>query len=153
MPRSRNEDVSPADTDPVLGARRERYLTAMRAAGFATDREWSERSGFSNSHINKVLNGKIIDPRGSFYDKACTPWRINPDYLRFGTLPVILPEALDTTDDPYPTRAPLVAAAHSLPDPAGSLIVRDLLAESHHETDPGPLHWGIRYLALLHKYL
>jgi transcriptional regulator with XRE-family HTH domain len=131
--------------------RAKRFLDVKEALGW-TEREWASKADVSHSHITNVINGVIEQPQIGFYIKTARASGATIGFLADGQQPMWSADLHPDTTDPYPTRAPMVAAARLLPVPYRDAVVDGLLVDSDHEVDPGAGYWSAQFSALIQKF-
>lgn len=144
--------AKPKDQNPDAVSRAERLKKVKKALGWSWEK-WSTKSGYSRSYLSNLVQGHMEAPTIDVLLRVADSAGASLQFLATGKGPMwareLQPEALD----PYPSRAPFVAAARLLPYGFAESVAAELLAQqANDDGDPGAAHWSALLTALLTKH-
>lgn len=130
--------VAMSDKDwSTLAARVQWCIDAHRVKNAAA---WSEAAGLARSYVGRIKNEGIV-PSGDVIEKMATAAGVSFDWLRHGEG---MPSGRVELDDPYPSRAPVIAMAEASGVPHGA--IEALKADRFADGDPGEEVWRERLI-------
>jgi transcriptional regulator with XRE-family HTH domain len=144
--------VAPTTIEAVPLA--ERVSLAFKRSGFRSLRAWSSAAGLSEGYAEHVASGRRGKrPNAEHLRKLAEAAKVDPQWLMTGVgSPDREPPStrLVVYDDPYPSRAPVLAMAKVKKVDAAAIAALEAERLKESDGDPGEEYWRVRlrhYLA------